>query len=164
MAPDFAHGLVVFRAQAAFAVGEHVAHDPHAVPHVIEHDEAEKKHHHRVVHAHVVARRVRNALDEPHHVIRKISDRARNQRRQARHAHRAIALHAVAQVIERIRLHPGHAALAFQHARAVDVAKHFARDSRPRTCTARFFLRPRRFPAGRHTARRARAADTRKPA
>ncbi len=122
---NFPHGLIVFCAQGSGAIGEDVAHDPHAMPDVIEHHQAQKKHHHGVVHAHVIAPGIRNALDQAHHVIREIADGARDQRRQARHAHGAIALHAVAQIIQWVRLRPGRAAIAFQHARAVHVAKHF---------------------------------------
>jgi hypothetical protein len=78
-----------------------------------------------VVGAHVVAAGVRNALEQSHHVVRKISDRAGDQRRKARHAHRAIAFDAMAQEIERVGLLPGDAAFAFKHARAAHVAKHF---------------------------------------
>ena len=54
-AADFAHRGVIFRAQAALALGENVADDPDAVPHVVEDDQAEIKHHHAVVQAHIVA-------------------------------------------------------------------------------------------------------------
>ena len=71
--------------------------------------------------------RVGDALEQAHHVVGEIADGAGDQRRQARQAHRAVALDAVAQEIERIRLRPGDAAFAFEHASAVDVAEDLGR-------------------------------------
>ena len=101
-ARDFAHRGVVFRAQAAGALGENVANDPHAMLHVVEDHQAEIKHHHAVVQAQIVAARVGNALDEPHHVVREISDRAGHQRRQPGHAHRTVARRQPSQLLDGI--------------------------------------------------------------
>ena len=95
--------------------------------HVIERDEPEIKHHGGIVGADVVAAGIGNALEQTHHVVRKISDRSGDQRGQAGHTHRTIAFDAMAQEIERVGLLPGNAAFAFEHARATNVAEDFDR-------------------------------------
>ena len=92
---------------------------------VIENHQAQIKHHDGIVHAEIVAGAVWDALEKAHHVVGEVADGAGHQRRQAGHANRPVALHAIAQEIEGIGLHPGDAALRFQDAGAVDVAKHF---------------------------------------
>ena len=103
---NFAHRGVIFRAQAAGAVGEDVAHDPDAVANVIENDQAQIKHHHGVVRAQIVLGAVWDALKQAHHVVGEVADGARHQRRQAGQAHRAVALNAIAQEVERDSIAP----------------------------------------------------------
>jgi len=50
-APDFADRRVVFFAQGARPVGEHIANHPHAMLHVVEGDQSEIEHHHAIVQA-----------------------------------------------------------------------------------------------------------------
>ena len=49
------HRRFIFLAQAAFAVCKHVAHDPHAMPHVVKGNQAEVEHHDAIVEIEVVA-------------------------------------------------------------------------------------------------------------
>ena len=51
---------------------------------VIKSNNAVIKHEHRIVQSDFIAQAFRKALDQPHHVIRKISDGAGDQRRQTR--------------------------------------------------------------------------------
>ena len=95
--------------------------------HVIENDEAVIEHQHRVVEADFVAQTLRQALDEPHHVIAEITDGARDQRRQARQSHGAETLDALAQERDGIAFLPHDAVAAFQYARAAGVAENFFR-------------------------------------
>ena len=99
---DFANRRIVFCAQASFAVREHVAHDPQTMLHVIEHHQAQIKHQDRIIEFQIVAPACGNAFDQPHHVVRAVSDRARNQRRQSRNAHGLVALDEFAQNFKRI--------------------------------------------------------------
>ena len=80
---DFAHSGVVFRAQAAVALGENVADDPQSVLHVIEGNQTVIEHEHGIVEADFVAQALGKAFDKAHHVVTKVTDGAGDERWQA---------------------------------------------------------------------------------
>ena len=94
---------------------------------VIENDQAQIKHHYGIFSAEIVLGAVWNALKKAHHVVGEVADGAGHERGKTRNANRPIALNAIAKEVEGIRLHPGDAALGFQYADSIDVAKHFGR-------------------------------------
>src|SRR5579872_193424 len=94
---------------------------------VIENDQAQIKHHYSIFSAEIVLGAVWNALKKAHHVVGEIADGAGHERGEAGNANRPIALNAIPKKVQGIRLHPGDAALGFQDAGSVDVAKHFGR-------------------------------------
>ena len=105
------------------ALGKDVSHDPQTMLHVIEGDNSAIKHEHGVVQADLVAQTLRQALDEPHHVVGKVADRAGNERRQPRYSHRTEAFHVVAEKRDRIALLPHQAVAAFHDAGTARIAK-----------------------------------------
>src|SRR6266851_7288407 len=91
---------------------------------VIESDEAVIESQHGVVQADFVAQPLGQALNEPHHIVRKIADRAGHQRRKSRDAHGLKAFDAFPQERNWIALFPYDAIGAFHYARARVVAKN----------------------------------------
>src|SRR5262249_9114368 len=74
-AANFLHRGVVARAQsAARAARIYVVNDPEAMLHVIESDKPLIKHQLSVVEADLIAKAPRQALDQPHHVVREVAD------------------------------------------------------------------------------------------
>ena len=124
---NFPYGLVIFRAQTAFPLGEHVANDPDAMLHVIEGDEAQVKHHHAIVEADVVASSRGDAFHEPNHIVGEITDGAGDQGREPWHADRAVARGEPPQLLDGIALQFGALAAAFDGALAAGRAKYFLR-------------------------------------
>src|SRR5260370_24711632 len=93
---NLAHGGVVpGRESAARAAGKNVAYDPKTMLDVIEGDESVIKGEHGIVQADFVAHPLRQALDEPHHVVRKIADGAGDNRWEAGNTHGLKAIHAL---------------------------------------------------------------------
>src|SRR5215469_11651936 len=94
---DFAHGRVVFRAQAAMTFGEDVADDPQAMLDVIEGNQTVIEHEDRIVETDFIAQALGKALDEANHVVTEVADGAGDQWRQAGKPDRAKTLYALAQ-------------------------------------------------------------------
>ena len=124
---DGADSRVVFFAEVAFAAGVNVANDPEAMLDVIEGDDAVIEGQYSVEEADVVAQARWDALDESHHVVRKIADGAGDQRRQAGDADGPEFFHAAAQECDGIFFFPDDALAAFENARAGCVAENFFR-------------------------------------
>ena len=87
----------------------------------------------------LIAARIGNLLELAHHVVGKISDGAADQRRQSRHAHRLIARDKLAQKFHGLPVFQLHAAIGFQHARAMAAAENL-RGICPDECVARDFF------------------------
>ena len=136
---NLAHCGVVLCAEAAFAIGVHIANDPEAMLHVIEGNDAVIEHQHCVVEADVVAQAFGEPLDEADHVVRKIADGAGHERRQSRQAHGTEALHACAKKRDGIALLPNDAVVAFQNAGTTRVAKYFLGIRASESVTGDFF-------------------------
>ena len=122
---NFAQRGAIFRAQTAGAAGKDVADHPNPMADMIEHNQTEIEHHDGIVCADVVFGVIGDAFEQPHHVIREVSNRSRHQGRQPGYAHRPVALNAIAQEVQGIGLHPRDAAFGFENAGSVDVPKHF---------------------------------------
>src|SRR5229473_8384845 len=122
---DFKHGGIVFRAKAAGAFGEHIANDPQTVLHMIESYEAVIEHQHRVIEADFIAEALRDALDQPHHVVAEIADSAGDKRRQPWKAHGTKTLDALTEKRDGIALFPDDPVATLQDTRAAGVAEDF---------------------------------------
>ena len=71
--------------------------------HVVEHDHVVVERERQVGQVAVVVRRVRQVLDVADRVVAGVADRAADERRQLRQLGHADRLHALAQLVERIR-------------------------------------------------------------
>ena len=121
---NFPHCRSMFRAKAPRRSGINIANNPHAVLHVVEHDESEEKHHHSVIEVHIVPPRFRNSLELPHHVISKISDSSSNERRQSGNSRGLIPRDHLAQKFHRLRVFHPHPALGLHDTRTVAKSKY----------------------------------------
>src|SRR5579871_187725 len=124
---DFLDSRVVLKTQSTWTLREDIAHNPQPVLHMIERNQPVVKHEHRVEETYLVAQLFRQTLDQPHHVVAEITDRAGDKRRQSWQANRPEPLHAPAQESDRIFFFPDDAVATFQNTCAVRIAKNFFR-------------------------------------
>src|ERR1700720_2533086 len=93
---------MVLLAEASLSFREYVANHPNAMLHMVENDQAVKEHHHAIVKPEIVAARGGNFFDQPHHVVRKIANRAADERRKTGNAHWMVASRKPPHLFDRI--------------------------------------------------------------
>src|SRR5215475_10394613 len=104
-----------------------ISHDPQAVLHVIEGNQAVIEHQHRIEQSDFIAQPLGQTFDEPNHVVTEITDRAGNQRRQTWQAHGPVALHVRAQKRDWVLFFPYDAVTVLQYAGTVRITKNLFR-------------------------------------